>query len=179
MSWWQIDQLSSRWDNHRGENEKKKTHNKQTNKSQHKSQIHQPFMWANSNVFAVPIDSLSICFLCAFQITTNICLLLTGKQQVNAGKQIMFVLNSKLNIFFFLDAKTSKRVTEVKQQLSLYFWQLRLEERCEGGSWYWCKVGLVLNADTINKHTLTLRKFELCNFCLKTSSRQSVHLSHL
>lgn len=51
-----------------------------------------------------------------------------------------------------------------------------------GGSWYWCKAGLVLNANTINKHTLILRKFELCQtgaFCLKSSSTQAIQLSHL
>lgn len=66
------------------------------------------------------IDSLSICFLCAFQIITNICLLLTGKQQVNAEKQIVcFEVKIENPFFFFLlDAKTSKRITVVKQLLS-------------------------------------------------------------
>lgn len=43
-------------------------------------------MKANSKVFGMLIDSLSICFLCTDQITANICLLVTGKQQVNAEK---------------------------------------------------------------------------------------------
>lgn len=88
-------------------------------------------MRANSKLFGILIDSLSICFLCAFQITINICFLLTDKQQVNAEKQIMLVLKSKLNILFS-GCKASKRVREVKQQLSQYFWLLRLEERCGG-----------------------------------------------
>lgn len=127
------------------------------------------------------IDSLSICFLCAFQIITNICLLLTGKQQVSAEKQIMFVLKSKLNIFFFffLDTKTSKRVTEVKQQLSQYFWLLRLEERCWGSCWYWCKTGWVLNANTINNHTLIMRKFEWCQTVSDSRAAQHSLSSYL
>lgn len=58
-------------------------------------------MRANSKVFGMLIDSLSICFLCAFQIITNICLLLTGKQQVNAEKQIVCFEVKIENPFFF------------------------------------------------------------------------------
>lgn len=72
-------------------------------------------MRANSKVLGVLIDSLSICFLCAYQITANICLPVTNKQQVNAEKQTMLVLKTKLNIPYFLAAKNNKRVTGIKQ----------------------------------------------------------------
>lgn len=62
-------------------------------------------MKANSKVFGMLIGYLSICFLCTYQIAANICLLVTGKQQVDAEKQIMLVLNSKLNTSYFLDKK--------------------------------------------------------------------------
>lgn len=66
-------------------------------------------MKANSKVFGMLIGSLSICFLCTYQITANICLPVTGKQQVDAEKQIMLVLNSKLNTSYFLDEKKKSR----------------------------------------------------------------------
>lgn len=77
---------------------------------QTKKQVNQPCGRANNKVFGTLIDSLSICFLCAYQITANICHLVTDKQQVNAEKQIMLVLKSKLNIPYFLAAKINKRV---------------------------------------------------------------------
>lgn len=103
---------------------------KKEQKEPTKKQIHSPFMRANSKVFGMLIVSINLFSVCLpnhykYLPPAN------SKQQVNAEKQIMFVLKLKLNIYiFFLDAKTSKRVAGVKQQLSQYFWQLRLEERC-------------------------------------------------
>lgn len=82
---------------------------------QTEKQVHQPFLRANSKVFGMLIDSLSICFLCTYQITSNICLLVTDKQQVSAEKQIVLVLKSKLNIPHLLAAQINKRIMEVKQ----------------------------------------------------------------
>lgn len=137
MRCWQIDQLSCRQGKQRGANWKK-NHQTQTKKP-----VHQPFMRANSKVFGMLIDALSICFLCVYQITANICLLVTNSRSMLKNRLCWFWSQNWISLIFWLQKLTNgsqRSNSNYHSNSSKWDWRKGLGEVVHADSkecWFW------------------------------------------